>query len=438
MEQSVSLHTQQKQPPPQSQRLKYRLLIGYSLFLLLIGLFSETPMHLIEGTFRIFTAPSNLISDYFAIGNFGSAFLNSGLLTLTSVLFAYSKNIIVSGPFIAAFFTVSGFSFFGKNLYNSIPIMIGVLLYAKFTKKPSSQVFLVGLFGSAGSPIISYFTFGLDWPLPLGILVGYTLGIVVGFILPALSSHFLQFHQGFSLYNVGFTVGIVAMLIMSVYRLFGGETTNLTMISEEHHLSSLLLLTILFTGLLILGYLLNHRSWKGLSLIFRSSGTLITDFIAIAGIGATLINMAIMGFLLLSVVLVMQGTLSGPIIGGILTVVGFSAFGNHWRNSLPVIIGVLIAAYLSPTGSNSTFTILLSAIFSTSLAPVSGYYGVWVGLIAGFFHMTLVLNITYLHGGLNLYNNGFSCGFVAAFMVPILDILFQKKKEQTHVRKRKS
>lgn len=434
---SIILQTDNKQRLPQTQAVKFRLLIFYSLLLILIGVLSETPTNLLQGTLRILTAPSNLITDYFAVGNFGSAFLNSGVLTLASVLLVYSKNTTVSGPLIAAFFTVSGFSFFGKNLYNSLPIIIGVLLYARFKQRPPSQYMLVALFGSAGSPIISYLTFGTNLPLPLGILLGYTVGILVGFSLPALSSHFLQFHQGFSLYNVGFTVGIIGMIVTSFYRLFGKEITIVSIISEDYHSLAFIFLIVLFSLLFFIGFLLNERSFKNLSSIFRASGTLVTDFVAIAGIGATIINMSMMGFLLLGIVFLMGGQLSGPIIGAILTVVGFSAFGNHWKNSLPVLLGVILAASFTPNFSQNTFNILLSAFFGTSLAPISGYYGSWAGIAAGFIHMTLVTNVTYLHGGLNLYNNGFSCGFVAAFMVPLLDTILQAKKEKKNARKRK-
>ena len=35
--------------------------------------------------------------------------------------------------------------------------------------------------------------------------------------------------------------------------------------------------------------------------------------------------------------------------------------------------------------------------------------------------MTMTMNISYLHAGMNLYNNGFSGGFVAAALVPLLN-----------------
>jgi hypothetical protein len=76
---TITLHTRNKLINLNSQVLKYRLLIAYSLLLILIGICSETPQDLWTGTVRIFTSPSNLLTDYFAVGNFGSAFYCFGI-----------------------------------------------------------------------------------------------------------------------------------------------------------------------------------------------------------------------------------------------------------------------------------------------------------------------------------------------------------------------
>ncbi|NLL68157.1 MAG: DUF1576 domain-containing protein [Clostridiaceae bacterium] len=36
-------------------------------------------------------------------------------------------------------------------------------------------------------------------------------------------------------------------------------------------------------------------------------------------------------------------------------------------------------------------------------------------------HMAVTMNISYLHGGMNLYNNGFAGGFIAAAFIPLLN-----------------
>lgn len=142
-----------------SQKRKYFYLSFTGTFFLFIGLVSGTPAANWSGLLTILTSPSNLLTDYFALGGFGSAFINVGILTLLSVLLAYRQKVILNGPLFASILTVTGFSFFGKNLYNSISIILGVYLYAVFVNKPFSQYIMIGLFGSALSPVVSYITF---------------------------------------------------------------------------------------------------------------------------------------------------------------------------------------------------------------------------------------------------------------------------------------
>lgn len=257
--------------------------------------------------------------------------------------------------------------------------------------------------------------------MPLGIALGYGIGILIGLTLPPLAAQFLQFHQGFSLYNIGFATGIITMFFTSFLRLFDMEVYSNKQLTTDYHYYLTAFLLILCLFLFFIGYFLNKRSIKGLTDLFKTSGKLMTDYVTIFSLGITMMNMAMMGLLMLVFIFLLQGELSGPLLGAVLTVIGFSAFGNHWKNSLPVMIGVVLATKVGLTSDVSTFSLLLTAIFGTSLAPISGYYGPVAGILAGIVHAALVTNITYLHGGLNLYNNGFSSGFVAAAMVPLLD-----------------
>lgn len=428
----VILHTRTKPFAPVAQLLTQRLLLLYSCSLILIGCLSTPPAALFAGSVRILSASSQLVSDFMAVGNIGSAFLNSGLLMLVTVLLTRKQGTVITGPMIAAILTLSGFSLFGKNMFNSVPIPLGVYLYARIQQRPFAQYSLVALFGSAASPVISYLAFGLQLPLVVGIPLGYGVGLLIGMILPALSAQFLQFHQGFSLYNIGFAAGIVTMFFTSFLRLFDADVIPQTIVSTDHHTFLVYFVLILSCLLFVIGYIVNDRSLTGLEELFQTSGKLMTDFVTIFGLGVALMNMALMGFLMLGFILLMQGQLSGPLLGAVLTVIGFGAFGNHWKNSLPILIGVVIASKFGLTADVSTFSMLMTAIFGTSLAPISGYYGPLAGIAAGITHAALVSNVAFLHGGLNLYNNGFSSGFVAAAMVPILDEIKQFKRRKNN------
>ncbi len=98
-----------------SQKRKYFYLSFTGTFFLFIGLVSGTPAANWSGLLTILTSPSNLLTDYFALGGFGSAFINVGILTLLSVLLAYRQKVILNGPLFASILTVTGFSFLAKT-----------------------------------------------------------------------------------------------------------------------------------------------------------------------------------------------------------------------------------------------------------------------------------------------------------------------------------
>ena len=113
------------------------------------------------------------------------------------------------------------------------------------------------------------------------------------------------------------------------------------------------------------------------------------------------------------------GDLNGPTIGGIFTIVGFCSTGKHLRNIAPIMFGVVLGGFTKHWHVNQPSP-LLALLFSTTLAPVAGEFGWIVGILAGFLHSSVALNVGIVYGGMNLYNNGFAGGIVAIFMVPVI------------------
>ncbi|MDU2664819.1 MAG: DUF1576 domain-containing protein, partial [Clostridium perfringens] len=133
-------------------------------------------------------------------------------------------------------------------------------------------------------------------------------------------------------------------------------------------------------------------------------------------------NMGVLCIFSTLFVLLINGDLNGPTIGAIFSMAGFGCYGKNLANSVPLIIGASLASLISISDINSPVTVVC-ILFSTGLAPISGYYGWPYGIIAGFLHIFMVFNIGQLHGGLNLYNNGLAGGFVAAIIVPVIESL---------------
>ena len=84
-------------------------------------------------------------------------------------------------------------------------------------------------------------------------------------------------------------------------------------------------------------------------------------------------------------------------------------------------MGIYLGSLAKQWSANDP-SMLLAALFGTSLAPIAGKYGWGWGIVAGFIHSSAVQSVGALHGGLNLYNNGFAAGIVAAILIPIIQI----------------
>ena len=396
----------------------YKLLYTLAGLLMVVAFLFNSPTEIFNGLITIIKSPCTLITDYMYLANIGAAFFNAGLICLLSTILSHSFNVVISGPGVAAVFTMTGFAFFGKNIFNTIPITIGVLIYAKIENTSRASVILPALFGSALGPLISEIAFDSNLSIVHSIILSYLVGISIGLIMVPLSGTFLRFHQGYNLYNMGFTAGIVGMLYVGILRMFNVTIKSVNLVYPVNDIRIIIFLYLLFISIFLLGFIKNNLSFHGYENIMYNSGRLATDFISLDGLYQTMINMGIMGLIATSYIIIVGGKISGPIIGGIFTVTGFSAFGKHPKNTIPILIGVFLASILNTVNPLSTSS-LLAALFGTTLAPIAGEFGFFRGILAGFLHMAMVLNIGVVHGGVNLYNNGFSGGFVAGILVPV-------------------
>ena len=373
--------------------------------------------------------PDILINDYVARAGLGTPFVNAGLCTLAAVLILKRSGVVISGPAMAAVFTIAGFSLFGKNVYNIWPVMGGVWLYSRASRRPFSEYVIVALFGTALAPLASEVSFGLGIAQPFNCLAGVAAGLASGFLIPPLAKHLLQFHQGYNLYNIGLTAGMVGTVAMSVFRAFRVEVSGGGAWSQGNLGVYLPFVLALFGSLVAAGLAVGPRARAGLRGILRSTGRLVSDFPRSYGLGPSLVNMGLVGLIGAAYILLVGGDWNGPTVGALLTMCGFGAFGKHPGNVLPVMAGVWLASLLT-VYSPSAEAPLLAALFGTCLAPVAGRYGPAAGILAGALHLIVVVNVGYLHGGLNLYNNGFSGGLVAGILVPVFEAVAERRRER--------
>jgi hypothetical protein len=256
--------------------------------------------------------------------------------------------------------------------------------------------------------------------------MGIGIGIFIGFIITPLASHMVKFYDGYNIYNLGFTAGILGTILTSAFRSLDIKIEPVNILYLKNNLFLILALAILFIYLIFIGISINKNTLKEYKYIFKYSGKVVTDYTYLMGYGVTFFNMGVMGLLSLSYVLLIKGVVNGPVIAGIFTVVGFSAFGKHLKNCLPIALGAIVTALFLGHDISST-SVIITVLFSTTLAPIAGVYGSNIGFIAGILHFLLATNVGIIHGGVNLYNNGFAGGLVAGFLLPILDSFVKRR-----------
>ena len=210
--------------------------------------------------------------DYLAVGGVGATLVNAGLTTLFCIIIMYVNNITITGPLIAAVITVLGFSFMGKNIVNVWPIFIGGYLYAKFKKMRLKNVLVPVFFVTTLAPVVTEIGLGLDLDYMISIPLAIFTGIIIGFIVTPMAGHMSKFHDGYNLYNIGFTGGVIGTIIASLLRGFGFVIQTQSTLSTEYSIHMRNLLIIISLLYIIIGYFMNRNSFNGYSNIFKHSG----------------------------------------------------------------------------------------------------------------------------------------------------------------------
>lgn len=391
-----------------------------ALIMIILAFIFNTPKEIFVGYKNILLSSSILTTDYIAIGTLGGALVNAASILILNLVILRLLNLRMSGLIYAALYMILGFSFFGKNILNSLPIYIGIYLYAFLNKIPVKNLVISLLFSSGISPLVSYLIFGFDLAYYISIPLGIGAGIVAGLMVPAISSHTIKFHQGYNLFNVGFSLGIISLAFNGVLRAFNLRASEISILSNDHNLFLYLFVAILALVLLIAGIILNPKSFKMIPDLYKRSGRLVSDYIRDYGVSIVMINQASLLTFEILICLIFKIELNGAIFGTILAVSGFAGAGLHLKNTSFVMLGAILMCLITKTNITST-SIIIVILFSAGVAPIAGRYGIVAGIIAGMLHIAILPLCRSFQGGYDLYNNVFCAGFVACILIAIIE-----------------
>ena len=415
--------------------IKYFIYITLALLYLTAVCFSH-PQELASGLRSIILSRDALITDYFELVGYGPAFFNAALvMTISLVMIEYAE-LPFTGLTVAAIFINTGFGFWGKNIVNIIPIHFGTILYAKAHHTPMSRYTYTALFATCLAPFVTELTYILPFGLWGNLGIAILAGLFVGYVLSPLSQHTASMHMGYSLFNVGFSGGTLAFVLFCVLKSFGISSEPVFIWKAQQHHGLITGIYIYLLLAFLLGLYMNGWKFKNLWKLFKHPGRAVADFVLMDGPGVTLMNMSLTAVAALSYAMLIDADFSGSVLGCLFTVVGFAAFGAHLRNYIPVLLGVYLSTFFSQYAPNDA-GMLIAAFFVIGIAPIAGQFGPIWGIIAGMLHSCIVMCTSTMYGGLNLYNNGFSCGWVAIVMIPIIESFMRGYQIRKQMRKQK-
>ncbi len=406
-----------------TEKSLYTIMLIFIIGLAVVGLSLDGPIEALQGFLQLQTRGARLIHDFTQAGT-GAAMFNAALVGMIGLVLIYFVSVSISGPTIAGIFTMIGFGFFGKTPLNILPIIAGVWIAAKIANKSLGSYSLIALFGTALGPVVTFIMFEMGLPLLSSIPLGLLSGLVAGFILPGVAGSMLQLHQGYNLYNTGFSCGFIGLFVSGL--LIATEKMKpITIIWNSTAEPALFLLIpilsvfLIVSALVIDGFSNIRKTLKGFIDLQKLPGRLPTDIFDAETAGSALINMGLLGLASSLYVWLAKAPFNGPVIGGILTVMGFGGFGKTLKNVWPVVAGVVLATLvfgkqLSDPGP------ILAALFCTTLAPIAGQFGILAGMVAGFIHLFMVETTAVWHGGMDLYNNGFAGGLTASLIMAVM------------------
>ena len=417
------------------------------------------------GLWNLLTNPCKISTNYFALGGYSATFLNMGLVGLFCLGLTYLPGCKPNNVTTLAFLLTVGFGSWGMNIFNMIPTVLGVCLYALVKKEKLGSLTNAMMFSTGIAPLISDLLFrypnvdviGFNW---LGLGFALAVGLVIGFFLPAGLAHSPACHKGYDHYSAALPVGLTAFFLRTLLYnvLLGwkigdmGKLATLAAPKYEFFYACNIFSILLFASFIVFALLMG-ATWKGYWGLMKDSGHGVS-FTSKYGTPAFLMNAGVFGLMIVAYFnfaglidpkVDMANIWTGMTFGIVFCMLSTSNSGSHPRNVLPIMVGYIVTSFLFgwlaglmgtenyalTIGSQS---ILIGLCYANGLSPISGKYGFGWGALAGGLHYLLVSAVPDLHGGFLLYNGGFTAALICVLFVPQLEKFAKTKEERKAIK----
>ncbi len=165
-----------------------------------------------------------------------------------------------------------------------------------------------------------------------------------------------------------------------------------------------------------------------------SPAILLTDYLEVGGVGATLLNVGLIALMNILLFHYLKLPYTGLMFAAFFTIFGFSFLGMTLVNLIPIYLGGLVYSRFAKIKFRS---IIMLSVFAGTLGPVVshlifgyGFSGAWawflgisIGILMGFFVIPIARHLLKFHDGYNLYNIGFAAGIMGIIFVSVMKSL---------------
>ena len=414
----------------------------FSSAFLIAACFMPDRRQMLPGLLRILQNPTLSSTNAFSIGGYAATFLNMGLLgMICSVLYSIPGEKPNHEAVLVTMLTV-GFGAWGIHILNIWPTMMGVVLYCVVKKEPLGNYTNLMMLTTGLAPFISEILVRYPYDSVVSItlpriLLAFAVGIPAGFTIPAGLRNAPNVHRGLTVYSAALPVGMAAFLIQSVlYRVMGVPVPPA--VSQLHVASSVIVNTfccVLFGCFVLAALLLGCRPRDYWELLMDPE--VVTNFSATYGNAVMLMNAGVFGFFILGYYNLIGAEFNGVTFGVIFCMLCTCNAGSHPLNVLPIMAGYCLICQLfqlvAPYAQGD-FTLVLNSqaiivglCYANGLSLLSDKYGWFWGMLSAMLHYCMVTTTPLVHGGMCLYNGGFTTGLVCLLLLPTLEKITDPK-----------
>ena len=420
----------------------------FSMSFLLAAFLMPDRADMLPGLWRIVSSPTKASTNFFSLGGYAATFLNMGLIGLVCTALYRIPGQKPNHAATLVTILTTGFGSWGIHIVNMWPTMLGVVLHCIVKKERIGSHTNAMLFSTGLAPFISELMVRYPNPevvgfTPGGITAAIAVGLITGFFLPAGLDNSPKIHKGFALYSAALPVGMTAFLLQGVlYKAMGIDIPEA--VSELHVADPVIVngFCIALFGTFVLAALLMGGTWRDYWRLMTDPDPVV-NFSATYGNATMLMNVGLYGLYILFYYNIIGAEFNGVTFGVIFCMLSTCNSGSHPGNIWPITLGYSMASQLfqliAPlTGGDFTQylhsqSIIVGLCYANGLSPIADKYGWFYGFVAAVIHFCMVTTVPQLHGGMCLYNGGFTAALVCLLMIPSLERFFRTKNERRAV-----